>query len=98
MWKRKAEREKKRSKESKKTRRQRNTKKISIQKVLEIEKGLWEKRVREDASAKGLGLCNRVKGGICTKKGKGLLFVKREKRRGASVCRESVKKEIYLTL
>jgi len=39
---------------------------------LEIEKSIWEKRVREDTSAKGLGLCDRVKREVCTKKGEGV--------------------------
>jgi len=46
---------------------------------LEIEKSIWEERVGENASAKGLGLCNRVKGGVCTKKGK-MYLLSREKR------------------
>ena len=39
---------------------------------MEIEKSIWEKRVREDTSAKGLGLCDRVKREVCTKKGEGV--------------------------
>jgi len=53
------------------------------------------KRVREDASVKGLGPHKRVKGGICTKKGEGLLFVERGKRRGTSICGRLLKKGIY---
>ena len=44
---------------------------------------------------KGLGPYNRVKGGICTKKEKGLLFVERGKRRGISICGRLLKKGIY---
>jgi len=53
---------------------------------LEIEKSIWEKRVGEDASAKGLGSCNRVKREVCTKKGKGIFIVKKREREGTGIC------------
>jgi len=65
---------------------------------LEVEESIWKERVRKDASMKGLGLCYRVKERICTKKGEGLLVVKRGKRGDASICRRSVEKGIYSTL
>jgi len=98
MQKRKVGRKEKRNKESRKRRGQRNTKKISTQKVLEVEKSLWEKEIKENASTKGLGSRNKAKGEICTKKKEDLLFVEREKRRDASICGGSVKKGIYSTL
>ena len=63
-----------------------------------MKESIWKKRVREDASVKGLGLCYKVKGGICTKEGEGLLIVKRRKRRDTSICEGSVEKGIHLTL
>ena len=64
---------------------------------MEVEKGLWEKGVRKDASAKGLGPRNRVKRRVYAKKGEGVFFVKRGKRGGASICGGSVEKGIYST-
>jgi len=64
---------------------------------LEIEKSIWEKRVREDASAKGLGSCNRVKRGICTKKEKCVFIVEGRERGGTGICGGPTKKRVYLT-
>jgi len=63
-----------------------------------VKESIWKERVRKDASAKGLGSCDGVKGRICVKKGEGLLIVKRRKRGGTSICRGSVEKEIHSTL
>jgi len=49
---------------------------------LEIEESIWEEKLKKNTSTKDLELYYKVKGGICTKKRKGLLVVKREKRRG----------------
>ena len=65
---------------------------------MEVEKGLWKKRVRKDASAKGLGPCDRIEGGIHAEEGKSIFVVKGRKRGGASVCRGSAAKRIYPTL
>jgi len=64
---------------------------------LEIEKSIWEERVGENASAKGLGLCNRVKGGVCTKKGEDVFIVEGKEREGTGICRGPTKKGVYLT-
>jgi len=64
---------------------------------LEIEKSIWKERVREDTSAKGLGLCDRVKERIYAKEDKGVFTVKRRERGSASVCERSAKKRVYLT-
>ena len=56
-----------------------------------------KKRVREDASARGLGPCNRVERRLHTKKREGILIVKREKRGGTSICERPVEKGIYST-
>ena len=45
------------------------------QEVLEVEESIQKKEVEKNASVKGLGLCYRIKGRICTKKGKSLLVV-----------------------
>jgi len=63
-----------------------------------VKESIWKERVRKDTSVKGLRSCYRVKGGIYTKKGEGLLVVKRRKRRDTSICRGSVEKGIHLTL
>ena len=65
---------------------------------MEVEKGLWEKRVRKDASAKGLGPCDRIKGGIHAEEGKSVFVVKGRKRGGASVRRGPAAKRVYPTL
>jgi len=62
-----------------------------------MEKSIWEKRVGEDASVKGLGSCNRVKRGVCAKKGEGIFIVKRRERGGTGICGGPTKKRIYPT-
>jgi len=42
-----------------------------------------------------MGLCNRVKRGICTKKGKSVFIVKREKKGGTDICGGLAVKGIY---
>ena len=64
---------------------------------MEVEKSLWEKGVRKDASVKGLGSCDRVKRRVCAKKGESVLVVKEGKREGTGICRGSAKKRVYLT-
>ena len=65
---------------------------------MEVEKGLWEKRVRKDASAKGLGPCDRIEGGIYAEERKSIFAVKGRKRGGAGVYRRPAAKRVYLTL
>jgi len=65
---------------------------------LEVEESLWEKGVGKDASAKGLGSCNRVEGRVYPKEREGILIVKRRKRGGTSICRGSAKEGIYSTI
>jgi len=62
-----------------------------------MEKSIWKKRVREDTSVKGLGSCNRVKRGVCAKKGKGIFIVEGRERGGTGICGGLTKKRIYLT-
>jgi len=61
-----------------------------------MEESIWKERFREDASAKGLGPCNRIERRLWAVKREGVLIVKGEERGGISICRRSVKKGIYL--
>ena len=56
---------------------------------MEVEESVWKGKVGANASVKGLGPCNQVKGGICTKKGKSVCIVKRRMRESAGVCKGS---------
>ena len=60
-----------------------------------MDKGVWEEVIREDADEKGVGLCNRCKGRVCTKEGEGVSIVKGGKGRGKRVCKRTVKKGIH---
>ena len=51
-----------------------------------MEKGVWKKGVRENASVKDLGLCHRIERGVCTKKGKGVLLVEGGKGESTGIC------------
>jgi len=64
---------------------------------LEIEKSIWEERVRKDASVKGLGSCNRVKRGVCAKKEESVFIVKERERGGIGICGGPTKKRVYPT-
>jgi len=64
---------------------------------LEVEKGVWKKGVRENASAKDLGPCHRTERGVCTKKGKGILLVKGGKGGSIGIHRGSVEERIHPT-
>ena len=62
-----------------------------------MEKSIWKERVRKNASAKGLGLCNRVKRGVCAKKGEGVFIVERRERGDIGICGGPTKKRVYST-
>jgi len=62
---------------------------------LEVEEGIWKKKVGKNASTKNLGPCYRIEGRIYTKKGKGVLTIQGGKGGGASVCRRPAKKRIH---
>jgi len=47
-----------------------------------MEKSIWKERVGKNASAKDLGLCDRVKRGVCAKKGEGVFIVEERERGG----------------
>jgi len=65
---------------------------------LEVEKGLWEKGIRKNASAKSLGSCNRVERRVYTKEGKGVFVVKRRKRGSTSICRKLAVERVHSAL
>jgi len=65
---------------------------------LEVEESLWEKGIGKDASAKGLGSCNRVEERVYSEEREGILVVKRGKRGDTSICRGSAKEGIYSTI
>jgi len=85
-------------KKNRRKRRYRHTKEVGIQKILEVEKSIWEKGVKEGASAKDLGLCYRIKGEVCAEKEKGLLIVERGKGEDTSICGKPAEKRVYLIL
>ena len=63
-----------------------------------MEKGVRKKGVGENTSVKDLGPCYRIERGICTKKGKGILFVERRKGESTDICGRPVEEGIYPTL
>ena len=65
---------------------------------MEVEKSIWEKGVREDASMKGLGPHHRIERRVHAKEGKGIITVERRKGRGTSICGGSIKERIHPTL
>ena len=62
-----------------------------------MEEDIWKKGVGENASAKDLGLCHRIKREIHAKKEKGVLIVEREKGKSIGICGGSVEKRIHPT-
>jgi len=63
-----------------------------------MKKGLWKKRVRKNASAKGLGSHNRVERGVYTKERKSIFIVERRKGGSTSICGRSVTKRVHPSL
>jgi len=62
-----------------------------------MEKSAWKEGVREDASIKCLGPCNRVERRLHAKKREDVLIVKGGEREGTSICGRPVEKGIYST-
>jgi len=98
MWKKKARRKGEESKKNGKGRGQGSIKKTGVQKILEVEKSIRGKGVREDASTKGLGLCHRIEKRVHAKEEEGVFTVERGKGRGTSICERSIKERIHPTL
>jgi len=65
---------------------------------LEVEESLWKKGVGKDASAKGLGLHDRVKRGVFTKEREGVFVVERREGGSISIRGRSTAKRVYTTL
>ena len=63
-----------------------------------MDKGIWEKAIRENANKEGVGSCNRYKGRVCSKKGEGVSTIERREGGGEEVYQRAVKKRIYLTI
>ena len=47
----------------------------STAEILEVEKGIWKGRIREDANKKGLGSCYRSQRDVQTQERKNLSFI-----------------------
>jgi len=56
-----------------------------------VKESIWKKGVGKDAGTKDLGPCHRIKGGIYTKKGKGILTIKKGKR-GSTFVEDQLRK------
>ena len=65
---------------------------------MEVEKSIWEKGVREDASMKGLGPHHRIERRVHAKEEEGVFTVGRRKGRGTSIFGGLIKERIHLTL
>jgi len=65
---------------------------------LEVEEGLWEKEIRKNASAKGLGSRDRVEERVYTEEGKGVFIVKRREGGSASVHGRSTVERVHSAL
>ena len=63
-----------------------------------MEKGLRKKGVRKDASAKGLGPCDRVERRVYPKEEESVFTVKGGKRGSAGICGRPITKRIYSSL
>ena len=89
IWEKQENTKEKKKREIRKAEKEEDNRKNSAKKVLEVKKGVQKNRVRENASTKGLGSCNWIKEGICTKERKGVFTIK-EKKRSAGLCRGSI--------
>ena len=65
---------------------------------MEVEKGLWEKRIRKDASVKGLGSHDRIERRVYTEERKGVFTVERGEGRSAIICGRSTVKRVHSAL
>ena len=63
-----------------------------------MEKGIWKKGVRKNASAKSLGSHNRIKRRLHTKEGESVFSIERRKRGSTSICRRPTEKGIHSTI
>ena len=63
-----------------------------------MDKSVQEEAIRENAGKESVGSCDRCKGEVCSKKGKGIPAVKRRERRSKRVCKGVVAKKIHLAI
>jgi len=70
----------------------------NTRKVSSIDQGIQEETIRKDADEEDIGSCDRSKGGVCAKKGKGLPIVKGEKRESKEVYPGAAEERIYPTI
>jgi len=63
--------------------------------IIEVKKGVWEGRIRENTDKEGLRSYYRSQRNIQTQKGRDLLFVQEWERRDSEFHRRPVKEEIY---
>ena len=61
-----------------------------------MEKNVWKKGVRENASVKDLGPCHRIEREVHTEKGKGVLLVEGRKGGSTGIHGGSVEERIHL--
>ena len=76
----------------------REDKEISSQKVLSVDKSVWQETIGEKAHTKNLGPCHQHEGRICANKEEGIPAVKERKRGGAEVYTGATEERIYLIL
>ena len=76
----------------------RGDKEISPQKVLSVDKSVWQETIGENAYAKNLGPCHQHEGRICANKEEGIPAVKERKRGGAEVYTGATEERIHLIL
>ena len=63
-----------------------------------MDQGIREETIRKDADEEGMGSCDKSKGGVCTKKGKGLPIVEGGKRGSKGVYPEAAEERVHLTV
>jgi len=63
-----------------------------------MDQGIWKETIGEDANEESMGSRDRYKGGVCTKKRKGISIVERGKGGSKRICKGAVEKKIYLTI
>jgi len=68
---------------------------VSTGEVSQVDKGVWEEAIGEDAYKKVVGSCDRCERGVCAKEGKGVSVVKGREGRGERICEGTVAKGLH---
>jgi len=71
------------------------SKEAGTRKISQVNKGVWEEAIGEDAYKKVVGSCNRCERGVCAKEGKGVSVVKGRERRGERICEGTVAEGLH---